>query len=47
MPVESLHALENGLISDSLDILFKQYSTGKKQVRMDCIAKIISYLDRH
>ena len=45
MPVESLHALENGLIQDALDVLFKQYIIGKKQVRLDSIAKKIQYLD--
>ena len=45
MPVESLHALENGLIQDCLNVLYKQYITGKKASKAGLHCKNIQYLD--
>ncbi len=45
-PVEALHALENGLMSDCLNILFKEEMTPRQLEAMDKLAKKLSLLDR-
>jgi hypothetical protein len=46
MPIEALHSLENGLIADMLDVLFKQFLIGKNQSKLDSLTKQIVKLDR-
>jgi hypothetical protein len=45
-PVEALHALENGLMSDCLNILFKEEMTPRQLDTMDQLAKKLGVLDR-
>jgi hypothetical protein len=45
-PVEALHALENGLMSDCLNILFFEEMTGKQRDRLDKLSKKLAALDR-
>ena len=45
-PVEGLHALENGLISDCLAVLFKEEMTPMQLAHMDKLAKKLVKLDR-
>jgi hypothetical protein len=44
-PVEALHALENGLMSGCLDILFKEEMTPRQLDQMDKLAKKLGLLD--
>ena len=46
MPVEPLHSLENGLISDSLKILFYEIMTNKQKSSINKLARKLSYMDR-
>jgi hypothetical protein len=45
-PVEALHALENGLMSDCLNILFYEEMTSGQRARLDVLAKKLGALDR-
>jgi len=45
MPIEPLHALENGLMQDILDVLFKEYIVGRKKFELDLLAKQLITFD--
>jgi hypothetical protein len=44
-PVEALHALENGLMSDCLNILFFEEMNGGQRAHLDTLAKKLATLD--
>jgi hypothetical protein len=45
-PVEPLHALENGLITDCVRILFEEEMTTKQKRRLDFLVRGLAYLPR-
>jgi hypothetical protein len=45
-PVEPLHALENGLITYCVQILFKEEMTTKQKRRLDLLVRRLAYLPR-
>jgi hypothetical protein len=45
-PVEPLHALENGLITDCVRILFEEEMTTKQKRRLDLLVRRLAYLPR-
>ena len=45
-PVEALHALENGLMLDAIQVLFTKEMTPAQLVRLDALAKLLASLPR-